>query len=135
MEKDLSIEQILMSIRQVIADKQIGIKAEISSSDAQDDDVYELIDVVNPADKSTNVSTAESLISKNTVAKTMEYISDIKQTINNVKGNISMQNQTIQDLALDIMRPYLKSWLDENLPDIVKNVVECEIKKLIFNQK
>jgi len=38
---------------------------------------------------------------------------------------------TVEDLIIEIMKPYLTEWLDKNLPNIVKQIVEKEIHKLI----
>jgi cell pole-organizing protein PopZ len=38
---------------------------------------------------------------------------------------------TVEDLVVEVLRPYLKEWMDKNLPTIVKHLVEKEIKKLI----
>lgn len=37
---------------------------------------------------------------------------------------------TVEDLALEALRPMLKQWLDANLPGIVERLVEREVKKL-----
>ncbi|MFN7038715.1 MAG: DUF2497 domain-containing protein [Alphaproteobacteria bacterium] len=38
---------------------------------------------------------------------------------------------TLEDLVIELMKPYLSNWLDTNLPNIVKHLVEKEIQKLI----
>lgn len=38
--------------------------------------------------------------------------------------------RTIEDLALDLMRPMLKSWLDANLAPLVQKAVEKEIQRI-----
>lgn len=38
--------------------------------------------------------------------------------------------KTIEEMVVDLMRPMLKDWLDQNLPGIVERVVEQEVKKL-----
>jgi cell pole-organizing protein PopZ len=40
---------------------------------------------------------------------------------------------TVEDLALEALRPMLKEWLDGNLPVIVERLVEREIKKISEN--
>lgn len=37
---------------------------------------------------------------------------------------------TVEDLAMEALRPMLKDWLDTNLPSIVERLVEREIKKI-----
>lgn len=38
---------------------------------------------------------------------------------------------TLEDLVVEMIKPKLSDWLDENLPNIVKNIVEKEVRKLI----
>lgn len=37
---------------------------------------------------------------------------------------------TLEDMARELMRPLIKSWLDQNLPNIIEKVVAKEIDKL-----
>jgi hypothetical protein len=39
-------------------------------------------------------------------------------------------NQTLEDLTRELLRPILKTWLDENLPQIVERIVREEIGRL-----
>ena len=39
------------------------------------------------------------------------------------------QGPTLEDLAREMLRPMLKSWLDENLPRIVETMVQAEIER------
>jgi len=38
--------------------------------------------------------------------------------------------RTLQDLAREMLRPMLKSWLDDNLPTLVERLVRVEIERL-----
>ncbi len=37
---------------------------------------------------------------------------------------------TLEDIARDLMRPMIKTWLDQNLPKVIEKVVSKEIEKL-----
>ena len=37
---------------------------------------------------------------------------------------------TLEDMALETMRPMLKSWLDQNLPAMVERLVRAEIDRV-----
>lgn len=39
-------------------------------------------------------------------------------------------NRTIEDLVKEVMRPMVKEWLDENLPDLTERLVRREIERL-----
>lgn len=38
--------------------------------------------------------------------------------------------RTLEDLVKDLMRPMLKTWLDDNLPSIVERLVKAEIERV-----
>ena len=38
--------------------------------------------------------------------------------------------RTLQDLVQEMLRPMLKSWLDDNLPTLVERLVRAEIERL-----
>ena len=40
------------------------------------------------------------------------------------------EDNTLEGLVTAVLRPVLREWLDENLPRIVEEKVEAEIKKL-----
>ncbi len=42
-------------------------------------------------------------------------------------------NQTLEDLTRELLRPILKTWLDENLPQIVERIVREEIGRLALD--
>ncbi len=37
---------------------------------------------------------------------------------------------TLEAMVVDFMRPYLKAWLDQNLPTLVERIVQKEIQKI-----
>ena len=42
---------------------------------------------------------------------------------------------TLEDLVRELLKPMLKSWLDENLPPIVERMVAKEIARLARTKK
>ena len=42
---------------------------------------------------------------------------------------------TVEDLIVDAMRPMLKEWLDKNLPELVEELVQREIRKITAHLK
>jgi hypothetical protein len=38
--------------------------------------------------------------------------------------------RTIEDLIKDMLRPMLKTWLDDNLPGMVERIVRAEIERV-----
>jgi len=38
--------------------------------------------------------------------------------------------RTLEDMTADLLRPLLKAWLDDNLPDIVRDRVDEEVRRI-----
>jgi len=49
---------------------------------------------------------------------------------NTVLGNNA---RTLEDLVKEMLRPMLKSWLDDNLPGMVERIVRAEIERVAHN--
>ncbi|AFC73952.1 DUF2497 domain-containing protein [Rickettsia montanensis] len=123
--QDMSIEDILKSIKGVINER----KNPIHENDSEDEDVLELTEIVNQDEEEKLIST-----------KSAEEVGDIfKNFTDTIKGkkldnNISSKN-ALEELVVEMLKPELKAWLDKNLPVLVKELVEIEIKKLVQNSK
>ena len=39
--------------------------------------------------------------------------------------------ETVEDLVTEMLKPMMKEWLDNNLPKLVEDVVQREIKKIM----
>ena len=50
---------------------------------------------------------------------------------NTLAQTVLVQNaRTLEDLVREMLRPMLKSWLDENLPGVVDRLVRSEIERV-----
>ena len=65
-----------------------------------------------------------SLISNNTKAAVDNAFNSLANT---VLGNNA---RTLEDLVKEMLRPMLKSWLDDNLPSVVDRIVRAEIERV-----
>jgi cell pole-organizing protein PopZ len=55
----------------------------------------------------------------------------VDQSFNSLAQTVLVQNaRTIEDLVKEMLRPMLKSWLDENLPGLVERLVRAEIERV-----
>lgn len=70
------------------------------------------------------VAPAEPLISRNTDAAVSAAFSSLANTI------LTHNARTLEDLVGDMLRPMLKTWLDDNLPVIVERLVRAEIERV-----
>lgn len=57
----------------------------------------------------------------------------LQELINNVPktGPGFRSGLMLEDLVIEALRPYLKEWLDSNLPDLVQRLVEKEISRIL----
>lgn len=181
--EDLSMEEILQSIRKIIADEDGPAESNAAPLELNDEvdagigsDVLELSDIVEepaagvdilqeidnafgadepaetPAEEPAafepepftpemSVDEAEEpvpapatdrLISDKTAQASSKAFQKVIQTH---KATTPMphfrNNETIEDLVLETLKPLLKEWLDQHLPSMVERIVEREISKLV----
>lgn len=69
----------------------------------------------------------DRLISGETQAKASAAFHALSKTL---IADYAGAGRTLDQLVQDMLRPMLKDWLDENLPDIVERMVEQEIARL-----
>ncbi len=43
---------------------------------------------------------------------------------------LTQNARTLEDLVKEMLRPMLKSWLDDNLPAVVERLVRAEIERV-----
>ena len=66
----------------------------------------------------------EHLLSRETDNAVSVAFQDLATTI------LSNNARTLEDLVREMLRPMLKSWLDENLPSLVERLVRAEIERV-----
>jgi cell pole-organizing protein PopZ len=55
----------------------------------------------------------------------------VDSAFNSLAQTVLVQNaRTLEDLVREMLRPLLKSWLDENLPSLVERLVRAEIERV-----
>ncbi|KIJ88719.1 DUF2497 domain-containing protein [Rickettsia asembonensis] len=123
--QDMSVEDILKSIKGVINDR----KNPIYENDSEDEDILELTEIVNQDEEEKLISTKSAEAVGNIFKNFTDTIKDKK-----LDNNISSKN-ALEELVVQMLKPELKAWLDKNLPVLVKELVEFEIKKLVQNSK
>ena len=64
------------------------------------------------------------LISSQTVKAVDSAFNTLAQTV------IGQNARTLEDLVREMLRPMLKSWLDDNLPGMVERIVRAEIERV-----
>jgi hypothetical protein len=58
-------------------------------------------------------------------------ISAVESAFNSLAHTVLSNNaRTLEDLVKEMLRPMLKSWLDDNLPGLVERIVKAEIERV-----
>lgn len=69
-------------------------------------------------------SADRALISNETIAAVDSAFNSLAHTV------IGQNARTLEDLVREMLRPMLKSWLDDNLPGLVERIVRAEIERV-----
>jgi cell pole-organizing protein PopZ len=64
------------------------------------------------------------ILSQNTVSAVESAFNTLAHTV------LSNNARTLEDLVKEMLRPMLKSWLDDNLPGLVERIVKAEIERV-----
>jgi uncharacterized protein len=169
-----SMEEILASIRRIIADDQATKPAEVAPA-PEPDDVLDLAEVAEPVVRPRAVAPEpepamidfdaidfdeqvalepepepipeppapppppppqpvfqaarpepepEALVSPATDASVSGAFNLLAHTV------LTQNARTLEDLVKEMLRPMLKSWLDDNLPAVVERLVRAEIERV-----
>jgi cell pole-organizing protein PopZ len=101
-------------------------KIEVSATNDQEADAL-------AAQTQASTKTSSQLLSPASAQETAQSLRTLMKTLAKPAsdGLAFRGGTTVEDLVTELMKPYLKEWLDKNLPTIVKQIVEKEIHKLI----
>lgn len=77
----------------------------------------------------TLISEAVSAASIDTISKLAEAADSVPEVSSGL--SVSGSGRTVEDLVVEMIRPMLREWLDENLPVTVERIVQKEIRRLV----
>jgi cell pole-organizing protein PopZ len=77
-----------------------------------------------PPPEAPPASIDRSLLSSSTSAAVDAAFNTLAQTV------LVQNARTLEDLVREMLRPMLKSWLDDNLPGLVERIVKAEIERV-----
>ena len=66
----------------------------------------------------------QQILSRSTVSAVESAFNSLANTV------LSNNARTLDDLVKEMLRPMLKSWLDDNLPGLVERIVKAEIERV-----
>ncbi len=74
--------------------------------------------------ESPSVPPPQQILSHSTVSAVELAFNSLAHTV------LSNNARTLEDLVKEMLRPMLKSWLDDNLPGLVERIVKAEIERV-----
>lgn len=72
----------------------------------------------------------DHLISAGAASASTNAFSKLARAVSDDRPATPLVGRSVDDLLVELLRPMLKDWLDQNLPAVVERVVEQEVKKL-----
>ena len=77
-----------------------------------------------PFETAAAAPAAPQMLSRSTVSAVESAFNSLANTV------LSNNARTLEDLVKEMLRPMLKSWLDDNLPGLVERIVKAEIERV-----
>lgn len=72
----------------------------------------------------------DSLVSPATAQASTSALARLTRAVAPEEKPAAVAGRSVEELVIELLRPQLKEWLDQNLAPLVERVVEQEIKKL-----
>lgn len=134
-DREPTMDEILASIRRIIAEEDDAPKSKASAADAPDPELLDENGEPFEASESELLELAQSpqaadedrLISDETEATAAETVAALSSML--VRGYDGSPD-TLEGLVRELLTPMLKTWLDANLPEIVDQMVAREIARI-----
>lgn len=92
----------------------------VTSQDHRDETVAQRMAAVS---HHANIA-SQRILSESTVSAVESAFNSLAHTV------LSNNARTLEDLVREMLRPMLKSWLDDNLPGLVERIVKAEIERV-----
>ena len=126
--REPSMEDILASIKKVIAEeKELRTApvtpAEIEAESLDEDDVLELSEPLAPP-----ADLGPPLIDESVAGQSRQALEELSTVAASVPA--AQQANPLEEVVREMLRPILKQWLDEHLPQIVGEHVKREISRI-----
>ena len=129
--RDPSMEDILASIKRVIAEeKEIRAAAPppLPAAKAADEDVLELEEVVEEA-LAPAIDLGPPLLTEEMAGASRQRLEELASVAAAAPPPAPAVNP-LEELVREMLRPILKQWLDDHLPQVVDEHVKREINRI-----
>jgi cell pole-organizing protein PopZ len=122
---DPSMEEILASIKRVIAEETPPPSARSRAPRAQPDagEAEDVLELNQPVD------TGEPLISEDAAQSSRQALAALSE-ISQQHPHAAAGEGPLDAVVREMLRPMLKQWLDERLPEMVEDMVRQEIARI-----
>lgn len=119
---EMSLDEVLSSIKKMVIDSEPPV-LELTDMVAENGDIVKVKSSVDSS--SSDMGSFLKLIQANTDSP--EPVLDSPKTIIDEKPVSQAKSEFLKEIASSL----IQKWIDENLPNIVKDVAESEIKKIL----
>jgi len=134
--RDPSMEDILASIKRVIAEEK-EIRAAVPPVDQDrsddpstiDDDVLELDEIVGAAAAPPVMDLGPPLLETRSADESRQRLEELASIAAAAPPPAPAANP-LEDVVREMLRPILKQWLDDHLPQVVDEHVKREINRI-----
>jgi cell pole-organizing protein PopZ len=137
MSREPSMEDILSSIRKVIAREDGPAPAPALARGEPEPDILELEDESPTAEAATEVAADDELVAHAAAAAARRSLDALSAAVVDPESApapsaapASAGSRTLDDVVTEALRPMLKAWLDTNLPPLVEGMVAKEIARI-----
>ena len=125
--REPSMEDILASIKKVIAEEK-GLRTSVRAADPEEysddeDDVLELNEPLAPS-----VDLGPPLVDDGIAGQSRQALEQLQTVAASIPA--APQVNPLEEMIREMLRPILKTWLDEHLPKIVEEHVKREITRI-----
>lgn len=132
LSREPSMEDILSSIRRVIARDEAPAPAREAPA-ANEDDILDL--GTAEADASADDAAEVELVSAESADAARQSIEALAAAVTPVAAAAvtsapPSSGRSMEDVVIEALRPMLKEWLDTNLPPLVETLVAREISRI-----
>jgi cell pole-organizing protein PopZ len=132
MQREPSMEDILASIKKVIAEEKELRTAVEAVEEPRDEDEGEpgddILELDQPIDPPPPANLGPPLLDEDMAATTRHSLEELSTVAATVPPAPSVN--PLEEMVREMLRPILKEWLDENLPNIVNEHVKREISRI-----
>ena len=127
--RDPSMEDILASIKRVIAEeKEIRAAAPPQPAPAVEEDVLELEEVVEEA-VAPPIDLGPPLLTEEVAGASRQRLEELASVAAAAPPPAAAVNP-LEEMVREMLRPILKQWLDDHLPQVVDEHVKREINRI-----